>query len=171
MADELRITVEDEVFTAILEYLEEHHWWKELEGDELAEFKIQMVEEVFNNPSKIHNVEDVDVEQLSELTCGEPIIDLAETYSRYWYYVGGCVIKENWEGVLLRWKHYSRPFSSDEEDEEELVCPKCGRTEEECERNAESETNPITHWCGGWGLSCDDCYYKNHPESDEEDQV
>lgn len=54
------------------------------------------------------------------------------------------------------------------EDEEELICPHCNRNEEECEKNTESVKNPITHWCG-WGLSCDDCYYKNHPDDDDEE--
>lgn len=53
--------------------------------------------------------------------------------------------------------------------EDELVCPHCGRNERECEDQTEEEKNPITEWCG-WGLSCDDCYYKNHPESDEEEE-
>jgi len=60
--------------------------------------------------------------------------------------------------------------SADESSaEEELVCPKCGRTETECEKGTEEEKNPVTEWCG-WGLSCDDCYYKAHPESDEEEE-
>jgi len=60
--------------------------------------------------------------------------------------------------------------SADESSaEEELVCPHCDRTEKECEKGKEEEKNPITDWCG-WGLSCDDCYYKNHPESDEEEE-
>ena len=50
-----------------------------------------------------------------------------------------------------------------------LVCPYCERNEKECEEQTENEKNPITDWCG-WGLSCDDCYYKNQPESDEEDE-
>nr|WPF46626.1 MAG: hypothetical protein [Lake Baikal virophage 7] len=49
-----------------------------------------------------------------------------------------------------------------------VVCPRCDRTDVECEKNKEGEKNPITDWCGGWGLSCDDCYYRNHPEEDEE---
>jgi len=53
-------------------------------------------------------------------------------------------------------------------EDEEVVCPKCGRTAEECEKNTESEKNPITEWCG-WGLSCDDCYYKDHPDEDEDE--
>lgn len=57
----------------------------------------------------------------------------------------------------------------DDDDEEELICPHCNRNEEECEKNTESVKNPITHWCG-WGLSCDDCYYKNHPDDDDEDE-
>jgi hypothetical protein len=54
-----------------------------------------------------------------------------------------------------------------EEEEEEVRCPHCDRNEEKCEEEAENEKNPITEWCG-WGLSCDDCYYKNHPESDDD---
>jgi hypothetical protein len=53
--------------------------------------------------------------------------------------------------------------------EEKLTCPHCGRDEEECEKNTESEINPITHWIG-WGVSCDDCYYENHPDSDDEEE-
>jgi hypothetical protein len=57
----------------------------------------------------------------------------------------------------------------DSDDEEKLTCPICGRDEEECEKNTESEINPITHWIG-WGLSCDDCYYKKNPDSDDEEE-
>ena len=60
---------------------------------------------------------------------------------------------------------------TDDEEEETVVCPRCDRTEEDCEKNKEGEKNPITDWCGEWGLSCDDCYYKNHPESDEDDDA
>lgn len=56
-----------------------------------------------------------------------------------------------------------------EDERELLVCPYCERNEKECEEQTEAEKNPITDWCGGWGLSCDDCYYKNHPESDDEE--
>jgi uncharacterized coiled-coil protein SlyX len=56
-------------------------------------------------------------------------------------------------------------------EEEEIVrCPHCKRTEKECEEQATNEKNPITEWMGGWGLSCDDCYYENHPESEEEEE-
>jgi hypothetical protein len=62
------------------------------------------------------------------------------------------------------------PKSMDDEIcEDKLICPHCNRNEEECEKNTESEKNPITHWCG-WGLSCDDCYYKNHPDEEEEEE-
>ena len=47
------------------------------------------------------------------------------------------------------------------------LCPHCKRNEKECEEQTEEEKNPITYWCGGWGVSCDDCYYKNHPEEEE----
>ena len=50
-----------------------------------------------------------------------------------------------------------------------LICPHCLRNEKECEEETESEKNPITEWMGGWGLSCDDCYYKNHPETEDEE--
>ena len=119
MADELGKQVENEVFEAMLKYLEEQPNWENLEGDELAQFKEQMLEDVCNDPSKIHNVADVDVEELSELTDGEPITNIAETYKRYWYYVGASEIEHNWEGIILRWEYYTRPFSSDEEEEEE----------------------------------------------------
>jgi hypothetical protein len=53
---------------------------------------------------------------------------------------------------------------SDDEEEEEVVCPRCDRTEKECEEQAEDKDNknPITDGrVDGWGLSCDECYYKN----------
>jgi len=55
--------------------------------------------------------------------------------------------------------------------QEEITCPRCDRTEKECEEQAEDKDNknPITDWCGEWGLSCDECYYKANPESDDED--
>ena len=58
----------------------------------------------------------------------------------------------------------------EEEDKEKLICPYCERDEDECEKNTESEKNPITEGMGGWGLSCDDCYYKNNAETDEEEE-
>jgi hypothetical protein len=54
-------------------------------------------------------------------------------------------------------------------NEEKLTCPYCGRDEDECEKNTESEMNPITHWIG-WGVSCDDCYYENNPVVEEEEE-
>jgi hypothetical protein len=56
-----------------------------------------------------------------------------------------------------------------EEENQKNICSYCKRNEEKCEEEAENEKNPITEWCG-WGLSCDDCYYKNHPESDDEEE-
>ena len=56
----------------------------------------------------------------------------------------------------------------EEEDNEKLICSYCGRDEDECEKNTDSEKNPITQWIGGWGMSCDDCYYKNNADTDEE---
>jgi hypothetical protein len=61
------------------------------------------------------------------------------------------------------------PESESEPEEEGLVCPHCERTEKECQEEATNEKNPITHWMGGWGLSCDDCYYATHPEFDDEE--
>lgn len=55
------------------------------------------------------------------------------------------------------------PDDDCDSEEEVIICPHCNRNEEECEKNAEGVKNPITEWCG-WGLSCDDCYYKNHPD-------
>jgi hypothetical protein len=52
-----------------------------------------------------------------------------------------------------------------------LVCLYCGRDENECEEQTEEEQNPITEWFGGWGMSCDDCYYKHHPEDEEKDEL
>ena len=64
-----------------------------------------------------------------------------------------------------------RPPTEEAEDEEpKLICQYCKRNEEECEEQTDNEKNPITEWCGGWGLSCDDCYYENHPESDSEEE-
>ena len=51
-----------------------------------------------------------------------------------------------------------------------IICPKCDRTEKECDEQSEDKDNrnPITNWMPyNWGLSCDECYFKNHPESDE----
>ena len=55
-----------------------------------------------------------------------------------------------------------------EENKEKLTCSYCGRDEDKCEKNTESEKNPITNWMGGWGMSCDDCYYKNNDETDSD---
>jgi hypothetical protein len=57
----------------------------------------------------------------------------------------------------------------EEEEREKLICSYCGRDEDECEKNAESEKNPITQWLGGWGMSCDDCYYSNNADEDEDE--
>jgi hypothetical protein len=58
-----------------------------------------------------------------------------------------------------------------EGDTELLVCSYCGKDENECEKNKQGEKNPITNWCGGWGMSCDDCYYRwNADTEDEEDE-
>ena len=56
----------------------------------------------------------------------------------------------------------------EEEHNEKLICSYCGRDEDECEKNAESEINPITQWLGGWGMSCDDCYYLNNADEEGE---
>ena len=51
-----------------------------------------------------------------------------------------------------------------------IICPKCDRTQKECVEQAEDKDNgnPITKWVPhNWGLSCDECYLKNHPESDD----
>ena len=55
-----------------------------------------------------------------------------------------------------------------------IICPKCDRTEKECDEQSEDKDNrnPITYWVPyNWGLSCDECYFKNHPESDDEFEV
>jgi hypothetical protein len=65
-------------------------------------------------------------------------------------------------------KVISTEEEEDEENKEKLICSYCGRDEEECEKNTESEKNPVTNWMGGWGISCDDCYYKNNADTDEE---
>jgi hypothetical protein len=78
---------------------------------------------------------------------------------------------DDWTCPTCAYGNCSCDNTSDEEGGEELlVCLYCGKDENECEKNKEGEKNPITVWCGGWGMSCDDCYYKNHPESDEEDE-
>jgi len=51
-----------------------------------------------------------------------------------------------------------------------VICPKCDRTEKECDEQSEDNDNrnPITNWIPyNWGLSCDECYFKNHPENEE----
>jgi len=58
--------------------------------------------------------------------------------------------------------------SEKEEEYEKLTCSYCGRDEDECDKNTDSEKNPITYWMGGWGMSCDDCYYKNNSDTDED---
>ena len=58
--------------------------------------------------------------------------------------------------------------TEEEETTQKLICAYCGRDEEECEKNTESEKNPVTYWIGGWGMSCDDCYYENNPDTDED---
>jgi hypothetical protein len=60
--------------------------------------------------------------------------------------------------------------SENEENHEKLTCSYCGRDEDECEKNTDSEKNPITQWISGWGMSCDDCYYKNNPDTDEDSE-
>jgi hypothetical protein len=54
-------------------------------------------------------------------------------------------------------------------EEELLVCYFCGRDERECEKNADKDNgNPITDWVG-WGLSCDECYYRWNADTEERD--
>ena len=49
-----------------------------------------------------------------------------------------------------------------------IICPKCARTDKECENETSLEKNPITYWLdANWGLSCDECWYAAHPESDK----
>jgi hypothetical protein len=51
---------------------------------------------------------------------------------------------------------------------EEETCPHCNRTQYQCDKETELEKNPITYWMdGNWGLSCDECWYAAHPESDK----
>jgi hypothetical protein len=57
----------------------------------------------------------------------------------------------------------------DNQYKEKLTCSYCGRDEDECEKNTESEKNPITNWMGEWGISCDDCYYENNAETDDDE--
>jgi hypothetical protein len=79
------------------------------------------------------------------------------------------------EPKLSNTEHNIKPINEDKEEDEEkdkekLICSYCGRDEEECEKNTESEKNPITYWMGGWGMSCDDCYYLNKAETDEDSE-
>jgi hypothetical protein len=62
--------------------------------------------------------------------------------------------------------------TDDSDDErEQLVCPYCGRDERCCEANADKDNgNPITDWCGEWGLSCDECYYRWNADTEDEDE-
>ena len=55
---------------------------------------------------------------------------------------------------------------------EEETCPHCYRFEYQCEKETDLEKNPITYWLdGNWGMSCDECWYAAHPESDDEEDV
>lgn len=50
----------------------------------------------------------------------------------------------------------------------EETCPHCNRLQYQCEKQTKLEKNPITYWLdANWGLSCDECWYVAHPESDE----
>jgi hypothetical protein len=75
-------------------------------------------------------------------------------------YCGEVILKDE-NGVVLT--------KSNDEDEEEEICPHCERNETDCEANTNLMKNPITYWLV-WGLSCDECYYKNHPESDDDEE-
>ena len=58
------------------------------------------------------------------------------------------------------------------QEDNTVICPKCDRTEKECDEQSEDKDNgnPITNWVPyNWGLSCDECYFKNHTECDEWD--
>jgi hypothetical protein len=49
----------------------------------------------------------------------------------------------------------------------EETCPFCNRLQYQCEKETYLEKNPITYWLDdNWGLSCDECWYAAHPESD-----
>jgi hypothetical protein len=53
---------------------------------------------------------------------------------------------------------------------EEETCPYCYRFEYECEKETDLEKNPITYWLdANWGMSCDECWYAAHPESDDDE--
>jgi len=55
----------------------------------------------------------------------------------------------------------------------EETCPHCDRLQYQCEKETSLEKNPITYWLdANWGLSCDECWYAAHPESEnsEEDE-
>ena len=51
---------------------------------------------------------------------------------------------------------------------EEETCPYCYRFEYQCEKESDLEKNPITYWLdANWGMSCAECWYAAHPESDK----
>jgi hypothetical protein len=50
----------------------------------------------------------------------------------------------------------------------EETCPYCNRLQYQCEKETYLEKNPITCWLDdNWGLSCDECWYAAHQESDK----
>ncbi len=54
---------------------------------------------------------------------------------------------------------------------EEETCPHCYRFEYQCEKETDLEKNPITYWLdANWGMSCDECWYAAHPESNKSDE-
>tara|TARA_R110000868_G_scaffold131790_1_gene342039 strand:+ start:887 stop:1324 length:438 start_codon:yes stop_codon:yes gene_type:complete len=52
---------------------------------------------------------------------------------------------------------------------EQLTCDECGRTETECQAQATNVVNPITQWIGYRGVMCDDCYYEKYASDEDDD--
>ena len=124
---------QDEAFETIRDYLEEHQGWDDLEGDELAEFKRTMLDlfkdrdrflkfqtnaecirMVGGDCEKLCWVIDEVIEQIwGDFEC----YDVTMIFNTYFEFILETTIDDNWEGILLNWENYTRPFS-DEEDEE-----------------------------------------------------
>ena len=98
-----------------------------------------------------------------DITCPTQITLMNRVESRVYFQEEGVEFEATSD------EEWAKEEEEKDEDKEKLICPYCERDEDECEKNTESEKNPITNW-EGWGLSCDDCYYKNNAETDEEEE-
>ena len=85
----------------------------------------------------------------------------------------GDVCIREWEGdsdAPMCAPCWDETEQEEDEGEELLVCYFCGRDEKECKANADKDNgNPITNWVG-WGLSCDECYYRWNADTEDEDE-